>query len=175
VICIQEFGALFQQLGNGLEVRDCSHMMITQISHFLSKFQLANLGGRGGCTQSFKQKVDFKFGDKMPAAGGKFQKFYCFWQILSTFQQSDTKFGYLFEELKCWRGWPQIIGGGIYPPESAPLCPSQERKFWGTSLAHWYVEHFPAIGQWLKPNFKMFTFKLLGNCMFGQWLSWEVY
>ena len=43
----------------------------------------------------FPLKVNIFVG-KMPAAGGKFLKFYCFWQILSTFQQSDTKFGYLF-------------------------------------------------------------------------------
>ena len=142
----------FMRLG-GADLCSALGGIITEIFHFLSKFQL------WGDALKVKQKVDFKFVDKMPAAGGKFQKFHCFWQILSTFQQSDTKFGYLFEELKCWRGWPQNIGGGIYPPESAPLChcQSQERKFWGTSLAHWYVEHFPAIGQWLKLNFKMFT------------------
>ena len=46
--------------------------IITEISHFLSKFQL------WGDALKVKQKVDFKFVDKMPAAGGKFQKFHCF-------------------------------------------------------------------------------------------------
>jgi len=38
-----------------------------------------------------KQKVDFKFVDKMRKCPPHFQKFHCFWQILSTFQQSIDK------------------------------------------------------------------------------------
>ena len=58
----------------------------------------------------------------MPAAGGKFQKFHCFWQILSTFQQSNTN-KLVFSKSQIIGGDDlKLLGGYIpHPPGSAPL------------------------------------------------------